>query len=811
MGVNVVSDYFMTAIEVITSQEKAINVVDPKTKESRKFRLKVWNDTVANLTLMALGSSAPEILLSVIELVGNNMYTGELGANTIVGSAAFNLFVISGLCINAIPAGEERKIVGTRVYACTASFSIFAYVWLYMVLAIITPNVVEIWEAVFTFSLFPILVLLAFALDKDLCFVKKKKETEKAIDYDFGVGALPQQKVADMRKKLKDVYGEMSEEKMMQLVANEIEKTQRKSRAAYRVQAAREMQGGKKVNQPLEERKRLSGQVMPVSIQPEGGGTPVVDCGWCSSSYSVLEKGEPDETSETGGSGMVTVMVGRSSAGFAASVKFATMNGDGSPDPRTGKPRGIAKAAEDYEHKEGWVDFAADETVVDIKIKIIDDDSFETDEDFYIVLQEVKCDNGHVMKINPELSKTVVTIIDDDEPGQLQFSKDEYYCTEGEDKFALCEVERINGSSGKVTCDYNTQDVTAKAGDDYEETKGTLEFDRGVTSQQIKIPIIDDEAIEKKEKFRVLAFGATGGAKFTENTDGGFENGICDVFITSNPKSVENVNKILAFYNEQAEANKIATSSWADQFTGAIYVNGSKEEQAESSWVDVFFHVLNVPWKVLFAFIPPSEFLGGKVCFLVSLAAIGSVTAIIGDVAAMLGCAAGMRDNITAITIVALGTSLPDTFASMAAAKMDDSADNSIGNVTGSNSVNVFLGLGIQWCVGAFYWHLNYKDLEPEWRAKIFQGKTYEEWGYIDMTVEMGRFVYPAGALGFSVAVFSTLACVNVAFLAFRRKAFGAELGGPEGPKKASTLVCISFWVLYLALSIFQTLGYISW
>jgi len=27
----------------------------------------VWNETVANLTLMALGSSAPEILLSVLQ------------------------------------------------------------------------------------------------------------------------------------------------------------------------------------------------------------------------------------------------------------------------------------------------------------------------------------------------------------------------------------------------------------------------------------------------------------------------------------------------------------------------------------------------------------------------------------------------------------------------------------------------------------------------------------------------------------------------------------------------------------------------
>lgn len=32
-------------------------------------RVAVWNPTVANLTLMALGSSAPEILLSCIETI----------------------------------------------------------------------------------------------------------------------------------------------------------------------------------------------------------------------------------------------------------------------------------------------------------------------------------------------------------------------------------------------------------------------------------------------------------------------------------------------------------------------------------------------------------------------------------------------------------------------------------------------------------------------------------------------------------------------------------------------------------------------
>lgn len=69
----------------------------------------VWNPTIANLTLMALGSSAPEILLSVIETVTNlGSEPGELGPATIVGSAAFNLMVISGVSIACIPTGTIK-------------------------------------------------------------------------------------------------------------------------------------------------------------------------------------------------------------------------------------------------------------------------------------------------------------------------------------------------------------------------------------------------------------------------------------------------------------------------------------------------------------------------------------------------------------------------------------------------------------------------------------------------------------------------------------------------------------------------------
>ena len=94
LGVALVSDVFMGAIERITSKTKMLKLKDGTTKE-----VLVWNATVANLSLMALGSSAPEILLSCVELFVGGFTAGPLGPSTIVGSAAFNLLVIAAVCI----------------------------------------------------------------------------------------------------------------------------------------------------------------------------------------------------------------------------------------------------------------------------------------------------------------------------------------------------------------------------------------------------------------------------------------------------------------------------------------------------------------------------------------------------------------------------------------------------------------------------------------------------------------------------------------------------------------------------------------
>uniref|UniRef100_A0A1I7WQ91 Na_Ca_ex domain-containing protein n=1 Tax=Heterorhabditis bacteriophora TaxID=37862 RepID=A0A1I7WQ91_HETBA len=153
LGVSIVADRFMSSIEVITSfgmltYDPHKNLVAIRTKKSDSTRwsysmertiiikrpgldpmevnVRIWNDTVSNLTLMALGSSAPEILLSIIEVSGDvvakKFEAGDLGPNTIVGSAAFNLFMIIAICVLVIPAGEVRRQKHLDVFFVTATW-----------------------------------------------------------------------------------------------------------------------------------------------------------------------------------------------------------------------------------------------------------------------------------------------------------------------------------------------------------------------------------------------------------------------------------------------------------------------------------------------------------------------------------------------------------------------------------------------------------------------------------------------------------------------------------------------------------------
>merc|ERR1719412_1427710 len=194
-------------------------------------------------------------------------------------------------------------------------------------------------------------------------------------------------------------------------------------------------------------------------------------------------------------------------------------------------------------------------------------------------------------------------------------------------------------------------------------------------------------------------------------------------------------------------------------------------------------HFLTLPWKLIFALIPPTGIANGYPTFVISIAAVGVCTAVIGDIAGHLGCFIYLKDSVNAIAFVALGTSVPDTFASKTAAIQDETADASVGNVTGSNAVNVFLGVGIAWSMAAIY--------------------------HEAMGTEGGFSVEPA-SLGFSVTVFCIEAVIAIVVLMIRRNpAIGGELGGPRGPKIATTSLFVFLWIFYVLIAALEAYGVI--
>ncbi len=230
------------------------------------------------------------------------------------------------------------------------------------------------------------------------------------------------------------------------------------------------------------------------------------------------------------------------------------------------------------------------------------------------------------------------------------------------------------------------------------------------------------------------------------------------------------------------------SKAWVNQFKDAVLPDYDPEEG--NLWVAMAVHYISFTFKVLSACLPPAEWMSGYPCLLASLLMLAATMVVVKEVAQQFGCACGLSDLMTGMSIVALGTSLPDTFAAQYAAIQDDSAvsdrgrlihllfslllsrasvacacsldsyliptspissnpqDAAIGCVMGSNAVNVLVGLGLPWIIYTGY----------------------------SATVQKSEYAVTAGALGFSVIIFFILAVIAIVMIMVRRK-MGGELG----------------------------------
>ncbi|XP_046925168.1 sodium/calcium exchanger 1 [Lynx rufus] len=837
LGVSIIADRFMSSIEVITSQEKEITIKKPN-GETTKTTVRIWNETVSNLTLMALGSSAPEILLSVIEVCGHNFTAGDLGPSTIVGSAAFNMFIIIALCVYVVPDGETRKIKHLRVFFVTAAWSIFAYTWLYIILSVISPGVVEVWEGLLTFFFFPICVVFAWVADRRLLFYKyvykryragkqrgmiiehegDRPSSKTEIEMDGKVvnshvdnfldGALvlevderdqddeeARREMARILKELKQKHPEKEIEQLIELANYQVLSQQQKSRAFYRIQATRLMTGaGNILKRHAADQARKAVSMHEVNTEV-AENDPVSKIFFEQGTYQCLEN-----------CGTVALTILRRGGDLTNTVFVDFRTEDGT-----------ANAGSDYEFTEGTVVFKPGETQKEIRVGIIDDDIFEEDENFLVHLSNVKVSSeasedgileaNHVSTLaclgSP--STATVTIFDDDHAGIFTFEEPVTHVSES---IGIMEVKvlRTSGARGNVIVPYKTIEGTARGGgEDFEDTCGELEFQNDEIVKIITIRIFDREEYEKECSFSLvleepkwIRRGMTGGFTITEECDDKQpltskeeeerriaemgrpilgEHTKLEVIIEESYEFKSTVDKLIKKTNL---ALVVGTNSWREQFIEAITVSAGEDDDDDEcgeeklpSCFDYVMHFLTVFWKVLFAFVPPTEYWNGWACFIVSILMIGILTAFIGDLASHFGCTIGLKDSVTAVVFVALGTSVPDTFASKVAATQDQYADASIGNVTGSNAVNVFLGIGVAWSIAAIYHAANGE-----------------------------QFKVSPGTLAFSVTLFTIFAFINVGVLLYRRRPeIGGELGGPRTAKLLTSCLFVLLWLLYIFFS----------
>ncbi|XP_008281267.1 sodium/calcium exchanger 2b isoform X5 [Stegastes partitus] len=824
LGVSIIADRFMASIEVITSQEKEVTITMPN-GETSVATVRIWNETVSNLTLMALGSSAPEILLSVIEVCGHNFAAGQLGPGTIVGSAAFNMFVIIGICVWTIPNGETRKIKHLRVFFITAFWSIFAYIWLYLILSVMSPGVVEVWEALVTLLYFPVCVILAWIADRRLLFYKYMGKRYRA-DKRHGIvvetegdltpnkggmemiidGKLPprggaeldesRKEVIRILKELKQKYPDKELDQLVELANYYALLHQQKSRAFYRIQATRMMIGAGNVL-----KKHAADHARRTAVTDEEAPEDEDDLAICS---RISFESAHSQCMEN--CGVLTLAV-VCQGGLGENTFYV--------DYRT--EDGSANAGSDYEYSEGTLVFKPGETRREIKVGIIDDDIFEEDEHFFVRLLNLRVGDAEGMFESDEVGATpkarlmeplvaTVTILDDDHAGIFTFSERMVRVSESVGTMEVMVV-RNSGARGTVILPYHTESGTAKAGDDYEDARGELEFTNDQTTQTLQIRIIDDEEYEKHENFFVVLEEPRWLKRgISEGTEGQMsaeeeearriaemgkpilgEHSRLEVVIEESYEFKSTVDKLIKKTNL---ALVIGTHSWREQFVEAVTVSAAgdgdddeegREERLPSCY-DYVMHFLTVFWKVLFACVPPTEYWNGWACFFVSISVIGLLTAVIGDLASHFGCTVGLRDTVTAVVFVALGTSIPDTFASKVAAMQDQHADASVGNVTGSNAVNVFLGIGVAWSVAAVYWRVKGKEFKVD-----------------------------PGSLAFSVTLFTIFAFICMAVLLFRRRpSIGGELGGPRVSRLLTTLLFLGLWFLYILFSSLEAYCHIN-
>ncbi len=159
---------------------------------------------------------------------------------------------------------------------------------------------------------------------------------------------------------------------------------------------------------------------------------------------------------------------------------------------------GSATAGQDYTARNGTLVFLPNVLSRTFTVPVTNDTIVDPNETVRLTLSNPQ--GGAVL--GPR-SEAVLTIVDDDLAGQLQFGAAGYSGTEGGSGVAFTVV-RAGGAASGVTVQLATRDGTAEAGSDYTAIAGALTFGAGEMSKRLTLPLMDDAVGEEDETLELV-------------------------------------------------------------------------------------------------------------------------------------------------------------------------------------------------------------------------------------------------------------------------------------------------------------------
>lgn len=262
-------------------------------------------------------------------------------------------------------------------------------------------------------------------------------------------------------KNIKNKNPNASSEELVELARNELDKLQPKSKAYYRIQAARKLMGNvtekvkehiiKSINEDFEGSDEEKEEKINIFFNPK--------------EYTVLENIGSFNLTLSRSGGLDSTII----------VEYNTEDG-------------TAKSGSDYKPANGVISFGPGEQHKQISITIVNDDIYEEDEYFYVRLSEARYLADTEEETRPDIVITEpeakVTILDDDHSGVFSFTNNIVMIPESVGHYHL-KVTRFCGARGHVSIPYKTSPGTAKPYVDFQMADSKIEFSNNETQKDI--------------------------------------------------------------------------------------------------------------------------------------------------------------------------------------------------------------------------------------------------------------------------------------------------------------------------------------